>query len=204
MAKTMKEISGYVKTESLILAVVVALALGFVGGVAFSAYRASNGQPTVASTSDTAGPALSAQQREQLQDLIEKTRSNPEDVTSWTLLGHLYFDTDQPQLAVDAYEKSLHLDDSRPDVWTDLGVMYRRTGAPQKAIQAFDHALSLNRRHEIAMFNKGVVLMHDLKEPRKALAAWELLVQVNPQAKTPGGQLVSELVEQLKKTTPEK
>ena len=203
MATIPKEISGYVKTESLILAVVVALALGFVGGVAFSAYRASNGQPTAASASGSAGPALSAQQREQLQDLIEKTRSNPEDVISWTQLGHLYFDSDQPQLAVDAYEKSLQLDASRPDVWTDLGVMYRRSGAPQKAIEAFDHALSLNRRHEIAMFNKGVVLMHDLKEPRKALAAWELLVQVNPQAKTPGGQLVSELVEQLKKATPD-
>jgi cytochrome c-type biogenesis protein CcmH/NrfG len=201
MATISKEITGYVKTESLILAVVVALALGFVGGVAFSAYRASNGQPTAASP---AGPTLSAQQREQLQDLIEKTRSNPDDVTSWTQLGHLYFDNDQPQLAVDAYEKSLQLDDSRPDVWTDLGVMYRRSGDPRKAIEAFDHALSLNRRHEIAMFNKGVVLMHDLREPQKALAAWELLVQVNPQAKTPAGQLVSELVEQLKKTTPDK
>lgn len=201
MATTPKEITGYVKTESTILAVVVALALGFVGGVAFSAYRASNGQPNVASSSAPGGPALSAQQREQLQELIEKTRRNPEDVACWTQLGHLYFDTDQPQLAVGAYEKSLQLDGSRPDVWADLGVMYRRSGEPQKAIEAFDHALSLNRRHEIAMFNKGVVLMHDLNEPRKALAAWELLVQVNPQAKTPGGQLVSELVEQLKKTT---
>jgi cytochrome c-type biogenesis protein CcmH/NrfG len=196
MGTSSQEIKGYVKTESLMLAALIALVLGFVGGVAFSAYRAS-GEPPASEA--TGGLALSTQQRDQLADLIEKTHANPNDVTSWTQLGDLYFDTNRPKLAVEAYEKSLQLDDKRPDVWTDLGVMYRRSGDPQKAIQAFDHALSLNHRHEIALFNKGVVFMHDLKEPQKALAAWELLVQINPDAKAPDGQAVSDLVAQLKK-----
>ena len=49
------------------------------------------------------------------------------------------------------------------------------------------------------MFNKGVVLMHDLNDKPGALASWEALVKVNPNAKAPNGQLVSNLIAGLKK-----
>ena len=82
---------------------------------------------------------------------------------AWSQLGHLYFDTGQLAPAIEAYRSSLGLDSRQPDVWTDLGVMYRRNGEPQKAIECFDQALNINQHHEIALFNKGVVLMHDLE-----------------------------------------
>jgi cytochrome c-type biogenesis protein CcmH/NrfG len=200
MGSTPKELKGYIKTENVILIVLVAVALGFIGGVAFSAYRTSGQSGTVPSLAQEASMPLTPQQSSQLNQLINMVNTNPQDLNAWTQLGHLYFDTDQPELAVDAYEKSLDLDANRPDVWTDLGVMYRRSNKPKKAIKAFDRALALNGRHEIALFNKGVVLMHDLKDAKGALASWEKLTGINPQAKTPGGQLVNELVDQLKQT----
>ncbi len=195
---TPKELKGYIKTENMILLVLLAVAVGFIGGIAFSVYRSSGQPPATAGSQNTAMP-LTAEKRETLQALLNQTRMDPNNTVAWTALGHLYFDTSQNQLAIEAYEKSLELDPDRPDIWTDLGVIYRRNGNPQKAVEMFDRALSLNPLHEIAMFNKGVVQMHDLKDSKGALESWQKLIIINPEAKTPGGQPIKEILEQVKK-----
>ncbi len=202
MASKNQSLEGYIKTSNLYLCILVALALGFLGGVLFSTYRYSRGAaaPVQAGAAPSGGAPLSQDQSQQLAALIQATETTPDNVNAWTQLGHFYFDSGQHRKAIAAYEKSLALDDSRPDVWTDLGVMYRRAGEPQKAIEEFDRALTLNRQHETAMFNKGVVYMHDLNDMENALKSWEALLQVNPVAQTPGGQSVQSLVDQLKKS----
>ncbi|MFZ1986595.1 MAG: tetratricopeptide repeat protein [Desulfatitalea sp.] len=197
MASETKVLKGYVKTENMILLVVAALAMGFVGGVVFSVYRSADTVPVAAE--HEAPQQVTAEQKQMLAALQEKTKSTPDDVNAWTQLGHLYFDMDQPADAIKAYETSLALDGKRPDVWTDLGVMYRRNGDPKKAVQTFDHALSLKPDHQIALYNKGIVLMHDLKEPKGALEVWEKLLAIDPNVKTPGGDTLKSIVEQLKK-----
>lgn len=199
MPEPSKALSGYVKTSNLYLTVMVALAVGFLGGVVFSSYRASNFASAPGGTG-VAGPApMSQEQSQTLAALIQATKTTPDNVNAWTQLGHFYFDSGQPDKAIPAYEKSLELDGSRPDVWTDLGVMYRRNGDPAQAVQCFDRALAINGRHEVALFNKGVVLMHDIKDTEGALKAWEKLVEVNPNAQTPNGQSVQSMIEQVKK-----
>ena len=192
---------GYVKTENMILSMLICLAAGFVIGVVFSAYRASPA-PDDAGNPSVASVPLTRQQQDTLNALIRATQTTPNSVNAWMQLGHFYFDNNRPAQAIEAYEKSLALDDKRPDVWTDLGVMYRRIGNPDQAIACFDKALKINPRHEIALFNKGVVLMHDKNDPKAALANWEQLLQINPQAKTPNGQPVKTMVEELRKNLP--
>ena len=201
MATKNQIIEGYVKTPNLYLCILVALATGFLGGVIFSSYKYSRGvaAPTQAGAVPSAQAPLSQDQSRKLAALVQATKTTPDNVSAWTQLGHLYFDSGQHGKAIAAYEKSLELDPDRPDVWTDLGVMYRRSGDPQKALQKFDHALSINQRHEIAIFNKGVVFMHDLNDLPSALQAWERLLQINPLAQTPGGQSIQARVEQLRK-----
>lgn len=204
MAGTSKPIKGYVKTENMILFLFIAISIGFVGGVVFSAWR-SGGQMPVTTESNqraVAKPPMSMEQRQKLDALLKATQATPDDAQIWTQLGHLYFDVGEPDKAIDAYVKSLEVDPSRPEVWIDLGVMYRRAGDPKKSIQSFEKALSLNQRHEVALYNLGVVQMHDLKDAKAALASWERLVEINPQAKTPSGQLVKSLLAQLKKNNP--
>jgi tetratricopeptide (TPR) repeat protein len=113
-------------------------------------------------------------------------------------LGHQYFDADQPDKAISAYEKALAIGPQSADIWTDLGVMYRRTGNPQKAVEAFDHAMQIDPGHEISRFNKGIVLFHDLEDAQGALDAWESLLAINPSAKSAAGQSVRELVDHIK------
>jgi cytochrome c-type biogenesis protein CcmH/NrfG len=202
MSGSTKALSGYIKTSNMYLIVMVALAAGFLGGVVFSSYRTTGvtsmpGNPGLPGT-----PPISQAQNQQLTALLQATRTTPDNVKAWTQLGHLYFDTGQYEKAIQAYDKSLELDPSRPDVWTDLGVMYRRTGDPNQAVKCFDRALSINPGHEAALFNKGVVLMHDVKDLDAALQAWEKLVQVNPNAQTPDGRSIKSMIEMVKKANP--
>ena len=202
MSGSTKALRGYVKTSNMYLIVMVALAAGFFGGVVFSSYRTSS-VSTVPGNPELPGmPQVSQEQSEALTALLQATRTTPDNVDAWTQLGHLYFDTGQYEKAVEAYEKSLALAPSRPDVWTDLGVMYRRTGNPTRAVECFDRAISINGGHETALFNKGIVLMHDIKDLQGALKAWERLVQINPNAQTPDGRTVKSMVDQVRNANP--
>lgn len=140
---------------------------------------------------------INAQERK-IKELVKHTVYEPDDLDAWRHLGNLYFDTDQISKAIQAYEKSLALGPDQEDVWTDLGVMYRRNNQPEKAVQCFDSALTIKADHQIALYNKGIVLIKDFNDRKGALTAWQKLVQVNPQARTPRGDLVKDLLSRLK------
>jgi tetratricopeptide (TPR) repeat protein len=80
-----------------------------------------------------------------------------------------------------------------------MGVMYRRNGNPQEAIKAFDKAIEADPKHEVSRMNKGIVLLHDLKDTDGAIKAWEGLLEVNPVAMAPTGRSVDEMIQQMKK-----
>jgi cytochrome c-type biogenesis protein CcmH/NrfG len=190
--------TGMVKRETLWLVVLAALAVGFVGGVVFSAWRMER-VPGSMPPRPMGGAAPAPQDfSAEIDRLRQKTDADPKDTAAWTELGNRYFDSDRPQEAITAYEKSLALDPSNADVWTDLGVMYRRVGEHRKAIEVFDKAKALNPRHEVSRFNKGIVLLHDLNDQNAALEAWEDLLRINPLATTPNGQSLDAMVRAIR------
>ena len=190
-----KKIAGYVKSENVIWFVAAALLVGFVSGVAFGIYKVGAMHGT---TGQGPAPMVDEARQQAIDALTARVRENPDDLEAWIQLGHQYFDLGRAGEAVTAYEKALAIDDSNANVWTDLGVMHRRMGNPQRALEAFEHAIALDPAHQISRFNKGIVLFHDLKDEKGALAAWESLLAIDPQAKTPGGQPVRELVDHIK------
>jgi cytochrome c-type biogenesis protein CcmH/NrfG len=193
MAK--KKVAGYIKSENVIWFVVASLLIGFVTGVAFGIYKSG----TIADPHEAAPSAGMDVERQQAIDMLKaQTEKNPQDVTAWVDLGHQYFDANLAEEAIAAYESALAIEPENANVWTDLGVMYRRSGSPDKAVDAFDRAMTIDPTHEISRFNKGIVLFHDLKDEKNALAAWESLLALNPDAKSPGGQTVRELVDHIK------
>lgn len=122
---------------------------------------------------------------------------NPKDAARWAGLGNLYFDTGQAQKAVSAYERSLALEPGNAHVLTDLGIMQRELGQFEKAVESFRKAATLQPDLENALFNEGVVLYYDLKRKDEAQAAWKRLLRINPGARAPDGQPVSELIQHL-------
>ena len=124
--------------------------------------------------------------------------ADPKNAQNWTELGNLYFDTGQSRKAASAYERSLAIAPDNADVLTDLGIMYREIGEFDKAVTSFRRASSVNPRHENAMFNEGVVLYFDLKRKDDAMKAWQRLLAVNPGARAPDGQSVSDVIKNLR------
>ena len=184
---------GYIKKERFYLYLAVALLVGFVAGVFYSAYRTPE---------PTAPPQETARQQEAahaIATLEKATQDNPKDGQAWVELGHAYFDTGQAKLAIAAYTKALELLPGDLNVMTDLGVMYHQDNQHQKAIETFDQVLRIDPKHEQARFNKGVVLLTGLNDAKAAMVEWKLLVQYHPMAAAPSGKMVADLIDQLEK-----
>ena len=198
--------------------IAVALVLGvYVGSLVPSMFTQEPAQQTPAGQTQTASqapgqpaaqPSGQAKQDNQppippelaakIVSMEQNVLANPKDAHNWTDLGNLYFDTGQSRKAASAYERSLALAPDNADVLTDLGIMYRELGEYDKAVTSFRRASSVNPRHENAMFNEGVVLYFDLKRKDDAMKAWQRLLAVNPAARAPDGQSVSDVIRNLR------
>ncbi|MBU2539408.1 MAG: tetratricopeptide repeat protein [Proteobacteria bacterium] len=197
--QTEQSSAGVFKKETVLVIGLCCLIIGFLSGIVFSVYKTppTGGSAKVAANQQPQAGQLTAEQAQQMLQLELEVQKNPGNIEAWTTLGHLYFDSDQAEKAINAYSKSLNLAPNNADVLTDLGVMYRRAGNFQQAIASFDKAVQVNARHETARFNKGIVQLYDLKDQEGAIASWKELVGLNPMATAPNGQLVSEILKEI-------
>ena len=177
---------------------VIALAFvaGMLAGILLTLYK-TGGSPPVPPHSEVEHKS-SVDLSDQIAGLEFKTSQNPGDITGWMQLGNLYFDSDLPEKAIAAYKEALAINPDNADVLTDMGVMYRKSGKYDKAVQSFDKAVGVDPKHEIARFNKGIVLMHDLNNSQGAIQAWEELLAINPLAMAPNGQSIDEMLKKMK------
>ena len=175
--------------------------VGFLSGVAFTVYKSSSLAP--AGTPTVAAPGEQPQQHNEevhqaIQNLEAEVTANPSNFKAWTQLGNLYYDTDQATKAIAAYNKSLELHKGDANLLTDLGVMYRKDKQPQKALELFDKAIQEDPTHMPSRYNKGIVLYYDLNDPQGAIASWEDMLKIDPQAKTNSGMAIRDLITQVK------
>lgn len=184
--------------KSQLVTYFIIFVVGFLSGIAFTVYKGS--PPGAAPTAMNDGQS-SSQNDETGQAIINmeaEVTANPENFENWIRLGHLYYDANQPEKAIAAYTKSLELHSGDANLLTDLGVMYRRTKQPEKAIELFDQAIKKDPNHLPSRFNKGIVLMYDLNDPQGAIATWEELLAIDPEAKAANGQHIHEFVDKIK------
>jgi tetratricopeptide (TPR) repeat protein len=192
----------YVKKQTVLIVGIVAFALGFLGGIIFTLYKTTRDtgiqlpEPHQHSINKQ---DIQAEMTAKILKLEKLTSEKPDDAGAWAELGNSYFDIGKHEKAIMAYQKSLVLNPKNAEALTDMGVMYRRTGKPLEAVKVFDKAIAIDPRAEIARFNKGIVLMHDLNDAEGAIKVWKELVEINPSAMTPSGQSVKNLIQKAKK-----
>jgi len=200
-----------VHKQTFYIAILISITFGFMIGAVYTSFKlakdtagpmsVSGKNPNTnesAQTGQAENPEAEARIGAQILKLESFLKENPDNADAWTQLGNTFFDSHRFADAIEAYEKSVALVPANPNVLTDLGVMYRRNKSPERAIAAFDRAIAVQPDFETARFNKGVVLMHDLNDLPGAIKAWEALVEVNPVAVAPNGQLVNSLIQGLK------
>ncbi len=198
---TNKEQGQYFKKEITLAIAFICLVVGFLGGIVFSSLKSDSGgswkAPVSSMPSQQQPVGMTAQQASQILALEREVAANPDNVSAWTELGNVYYDTNKFQKSITAYNKSLELAPNNANVLTDLGVMYRRNGQYVEAVESFDKAAKIDPRHQQSRFNKGIVLMYDLKDEDGAIQAWEEVLAINPMASAPNGQTLREMLDGL-------
>lgn len=184
------------KKENLVF-IVVALVVGLLGGfLIFSVANKNKGGGSPAIPMGSGSPTDYSQRIAEAEKILAQ---DPKNYQIWVQLGNDYFDTEQPQKAVNAYAKALEIDSNRqdtPNVLTDQGVMYRKMGLFDKAVANFEKANSLDPKHLQSLYNLGVVYANDLKNIDKAIAAWQRYVALD--SMSPQGQQVKAMIDELK------
>lgn len=193
----------YVRYTTFLLSIVIALAAGVLAdrhllpssavSLPSGSISGQGGQGQVEASSGASPAQLEAA----IASHEEELRADPDNAETWVHLGNLYYQARKPEKAIEAYEKSLSLNPGDTGVLVDCGVMYRELGKYDRALEYFNKALQADPTHQFALFNSGVVLYYDLGNTDAALEKWREMVRLNPQAKTPMGGLVSDLIKSI-------
>ena len=200
------------KKETVILYIVIALIVGFVGGATVGILWITKGTEKTAmvqkpqmAPAGAPAPALpaptppardSVEVASQIQTLKEIVKKNPKNLPAWVELGNLYFDSDRPKEAIDAYSRYLAAKPDNPDVRTDMGIMYRKLGQFDKALEEFKKAAQTDPKHVNSRYNIGLVLLHDKQDMKGAINAWEEYLKVDPNSER--AQRIRAQIEKMK------
>ena len=192
------------KTERAVLFIVFALLAGFIlgaiSGIKF--YAAQHGESRQAlhqQQEGQGGPQAKVNPGQEIGQLEDLLKRDPNNLQALISLGNAYFDTNQYKKAIDVYQRALKIDPKNADVRTDLGIMYRNIKDYDSAIREFRQAAKENPTHVNSRFNVAIVLQHDKNDIPGAIVAWEEFLKVEPEGQRAG--MAKAQIEQLKGLT---
>jgi cytochrome c-type biogenesis protein CcmH/NrfG len=192
------------KKETVILMVVIALLVGFITGATVAILRGKRGvegsamvqKPQMAPSPASPDPS-SLEVASKIQTLKDILKKDPKNFPAWMELGNLYFDSNQPKEAIEAYSQYLAIKPDNADVRTDMAIMYRNLGEMDLALEQFQKAAQSDPKHVNSRYNIGIVLLHDKQDVKGAIKAWEEYLKVDP--KSERAERVRAQMENLKK-----
>ena len=177
------------KKETVILAVVIAFLVGFITGATVAILKGKKGvegpamvqKPQTAPMPAPPGPS-SLEVASKIQNLKDILKKDPKNLPAWVELGNLYFDSNQPKEAIEAYSQYLAIKPDNADVRTDMAIMYRNLGDVNRALEQFQKAAQSDPKHVNSRYNIGIVLLHDKQDIKGAIKAWEEYLKVDPKS----------------------
>ncbi len=179
-----------------ILYVAVALLVGLLGGYLIFSLAGGKKQVETPTAGIPMGAGTPADYQSRITEAEKIVAKDPKNLQAWVSLGNDYFDTSQPQKAIDAYGKALELNPNNPDILTDQGVMFRKVGWFDKALANFEKAQQVDPKHLQSLYNIGVVYMDDMKQPDKALKSWSRYLEMD--STSPTAQQIKAAMEKAK------
>ena len=187
---------GWTSTQAYVLSVIcllVGVAVGYLARGSASSPPAPTPSPTNTQTaSPAAGTSPMAETQQptpeqlrqmadvQAQPLLAELKNQPNNADLLYKIGNIYYDTQQYPEAVKYYERGLEINPSATDVRTDLGTAYHFMGQPDRALEEYQEVLKIDNKHANALFNTGMVKWQDKGDAKGAIAAWNRLLETNP------------------------
>jgi tetratricopeptide (TPR) repeat protein len=131
----------------------------------------------------------------QAAPLLDQLKDDPTNAALLAQLGNLYYDAKQYPIAIDYYQRCLDSQPNDTSVRTDLGTAYWYKGDADTAIAQFNKALSIEPTKADTLFNLGIVKWQGKKDAQGANAAWQKLLDTNPDY--PNRDNVQQLIAQV-------
>ncbi len=185
--------------EAYLLAMVT-LFVGLIAGYLFhgtSAPSTTAAAPTPSSAPAAPGSLQSPEQlRVLVQPMLDAARANPADPKPLVEVGNAYYDHKFYPQAIEYYQKALALKPDDVNVRTDMGTAMWYSGSPKEAVAEFEKSLKVDPNHAQTLYNMGVVKWEGLKDAKGAIAAWQHLLDTNPNY--PERQKVLDLLQKAK------
>lgn len=170
----------------------ITLAIGLVAGwfVRGSQSQAPASAPAAA-TADATPPAGMGQQMpspeqmkrmadKQAEPLLAQLKTTPNDPALLANVGNIYYDTQQYKEAIDYYQRALKAQPQNTAIRTDMATAYWYLHDPDTAISEFNKALTYEPNQPNTLLNLGIVKWQGKMDVNGAVAAWEKLLQTNP------------------------
>lgn len=165
------------KKESVIILVMAGLLAGFVAGV-WTGIKFASREERPAQAELTLPPTGKAPTQEETRTLEELVERDSNNLRALVDLGNRYFDAQLFQKAIDVYTRALKIDPKNADVRTDMALMYRGLKDYDRAVKELREAASADPKHVNSRYNLGIILLHDKKDMKGAIAAWEDCLRV--------------------------
>ncbi|MBN2429845.1 MAG: tetratricopeptide repeat protein [Acidobacteria bacterium] len=121
------------------------------------------------------------QQKQQVMDLQIETykealAQDPENGDAMIALGNLYYDTKKYKEAIQYYEMALQQNPDNLFVQVDLATSYKYVQQIDRAIDGLEKVLEKDPNQAQALYNLGVIMLHDKNDLAGAQKYWSRLL----------------------------
>ena len=147
--------------------------LGFIGGYFAAGGGRPGPAPAAAGASRPAGGRV-----DELQSAVDK---DPENPTLLTALGNAWYDREDWDRAIAAYEKARRKAPEDAKLLSDLGAAYRNRGEFRRAVALFERARKNDKEHWQSLLNLVLIHAYDLRDPVAAQRWFDELRQRYPE-----------------------
>ena len=134
----------------------------------------------------------------QTAPLLEKLKADPNNADLLNQIGTMYRATHQFKTAIDYYQKSLAINPKNVGARTDLASCLYYLGDVDGAIAQLNKSLTYDPKHAGTLMNLGIMKWKGKNDVNGAVAAWERLLQSNPNFES--RDVVQHLIEQAKQS----
>jgi tetratricopeptide (TPR) repeat protein len=148
--------------------------LGFIAGY----FAAGGGRPAASGAATESASRESDDRVGQLRAALDRDRENPK---LWTDLGNAYYDAEDWDQAIEAYEKARRRAPKDPNLLSDLGAAYRNAGQLGRAAHFFERAREHGPDHWQSLLNLTLLHAYDLQDPVAAQRYYDELKRRYPE-----------------------
>lgn len=170
-----------IKKEIAVFITAVALSVGFLGGIFYSAFNTPSGPPGYPGPQTAGQAAQNALPGEsRIEVLKQELAVNPDNINALIELGDIYFDGNRYQEAISIFNRAEEVDPVNIHVLNDLGILSMSTGNYDAALEKFKTVMDVDPSHIHSLYHIGVI--HRIKgDTDKAVETFEQILSMNPE-----------------------